>query len=112
MFRPEQGATRRGAGASGAWMDTADRSDAPRAARVRLDGRRRNGGDEEADADDEDASLRTVGPGASWCRTPEHDRTDDGRHDRDDKDGETDGEDAPPLAAIPGVCRCRAPDHY
>ena len=69
-FRPEQGVTQREADASGAWMDTADRSEAPRAVRARVDSRRRNGGDDE-EADGEDAPPLAAAPGAGQCRAPE-----------------------------------------
>ena len=76
MFRPEQGAVRRGADTSGMWMDTADRSEAPRVARAQTDGRHRNGDDEEADGEDEGVPSCTAAPGAGRSRAPERCRRD------------------------------------
>ena len=42
-----------------------------RAARMRSDSRRRNGGDEEGKANGEDAAPLTAIPGACRCRAPD-----------------------------------------
>ena len=66
-FRPGQGVTRRQADASGAWMDTADQNEALRAARVRTDGRRCGGDDEDGEADGEDAPPLAAALGTGRC---------------------------------------------
>ena len=47
-------------------------------ARARSDGRRRNGGDDDGEADSEDAPPLAAAPGACRCRAPERYRRDDG----------------------------------
>ena len=66
---------RREADASCAWMATADRNEAPRAARARADGRR-CGGDDEGAADGEDAPLLAAISRACRCRAPDRYRRD------------------------------------
>ena len=65
----KQGVARRGANVSGAWMATADRNEAPRAARAWTDGRRCGGG-EEGKADGEVRPPLTAIPEACRCRAP------------------------------------------
>jgi len=66
----------RGADASNTRIDAADRSEAPRAASERTDGRRRNSGGEEGATDGEDAPCLAATLGACRCRVPEHYRRD------------------------------------
>ena len=64
----------READASGAWMATADRNEAPCAARALTDGRHCGGG-EEGKADGEVTPPLTAIPGACGCRAPDRYRS-------------------------------------
>ena len=52
-------------------IDAADRSEAPRAARARTDGRHCGGDDEDGEVDGEDAPPLAAALGTGRCRAPE-----------------------------------------